>query len=333
MSLPFRISRWLSFAIVCGGVVALLFSANARSDEFVGPPEKLPAPDEKNVFDKPREFVAAKVVEYMGSIDRFFGDDRNYQETNDSMLQLDLSRVAGYEDYHQLQLSGRARVSLPILERRLHLLVESDPDKNPAVDPARNRAPQIKPATTPKSFAAALRYEKKQFEHWHLSTDGGLKFQGIKATPFARARASVDVPMEVWRMKAAQSLFWFNTIGLGESTQLDIERQISEPMLLRTTSTATWLKETQNVDLRQDISLFHKLDDRSVILYQASVTGVSRPTVKVSEYVLLLLYRYRVHRDWVFMEIGPQIHFPESRNFRPSPVLSMRLELLFEETK
>ncbi|MEK7810751.1 MAG: hypothetical protein AAB278_02920, partial [Pseudomonadota bacterium] len=222
--------------------------------------------------------MSAKVVEYMGSIDRFFGDDRNYQETNDSMLQLDLSRVVGYEDYHQLELSVRGRVSLPILERKLHLLVESDPDKNPAVDPSRNRAPVIKPATTPKSFAAALRYEKKQSERWHLSTDGGVKFQGVKLTPFTRARASVDIPMEIWRMKAAQSLFWFNTIGLGESTQLDLERQISEPILLRTTSTATWLRDTKNVDLRQDIAFFHKLDDRSVILYQASVTGVSRPT-------------------------------------------------------
>lgn len=331
--MPLHLSRRLSFALVCAGLVALLFTANARGDEFVGPPEKLPPPDEKNAFDRPREFVSAKVVEYMGSIDRFFGDDRNYQETNDSMLQLDLSRVVGYEDYHQLELSVRGRISLPILERKLHLLVESDPDKNPAVDPSRNRAPVIKPATTPKSFAAALRYEKKQSERWHLSTDGGLKFQGIKATPFTRARASVDIPMEIWRLKAAQSLFWFNTIGLGESTQLDLERQISEPILLRTTSTATWLRETKNVDLRQDISFFHKLDDRSVILYQASVTGVSQPTVKVSEYVLLLMYRYRVHRDWVFVELGQQIHFPESRQFRPSPVLSMRLELLFEETK
>ncbi len=331
--MTFNPSRSFRFFTCCCLVGCSLFAASAYGDEFVGPLEKPPAPDEKNAFDKPREYLAGKVVEYMGGIDRFFGDDRNYQETNDSMLQLDLSRVVGYEDYHQWELSGRAKINLPMLERRLHLLVESDPDKNPAVDPARNRAPPIKPATTPKSFAAALRYEKKQSERWHLSTDGGLKFQGIKLTPFTRARASVDIPMDVWRMKAAQSLFWFNTIGLGESTQLDLERQISEPIQLRTTSSATWLKETQNVDLRQDISFFHKLDDRSVILYQASVTGVSRPTVKVSEYVLLLLLRYRVHRDWVFMEFGQQIHFPESRNFRPSPVLSMRLELLFEETK
>src|SRR4030067_1671190 len=44
----------------------------------------------------PRDYLAEKFVSFAGSVDRFFGDDRNYQESNKSVLQLDLTRVAGY---------------------------------------------------------------------------------------------------------------------------------------------------------------------------------------------------------------------------------------------
>jgi hypothetical protein len=134
-----------------------------------------------------------------------------------------------------------------------------------------------------------------------------------------------------WRAKLAETVFWFNTIGAGETTQLDFEHTISEPMLLRATSNATWLNDKQNFDLRQDLSLFHKLDERTALLYQASVTGVSRPQAQVSDYVLLVSYRYRLHKDWMYFDLSPQLHFPRERNFESSPMLMMRLEILFNE--
>jgi hypothetical protein len=160
-----------------------------------------------------------------------------------------------------------------------------------------------------------------------------VKFQGVHSSPFARTRASLAVPIEQWRTKLEETAFWFNSTGLGESTQLDLERPISEPMLFRATSVAVWLKSTHHYDLRQDLSLYHKLDDRNALLYQISAIGVSSPHTQVTDYVLLVLYRYRVHRDWMFLEVSPQLHFPKEQNYRRSPMLSMRLEMLFDETK
>jgi hypothetical protein len=134
-------------------------------------------------------------------------------------------------------------------------------------------------------------------------------------------------------MNLAETPFWFNTIGLGESTQLDLERPISEPVLFRSTSIATWLKDTHNFDMRQDLTLFHKLDERRALMYQASAIGVSRPQTQVTEYVLLALYRYRLHREWMFLEVSPQLHFPKMLNFRTNAALSIRLEMLFDKSK
>jgi hypothetical protein len=343
-------TRFSKIALCLAAIAALGFPLIALGDEFVGPPpppandtafgEKfvgpLPAPlpvDKANAFDKPRDYISGEFVDFVASVDRFFGNDRNYQEANDSVLQIDLIRVIGYGGGQSFVPSARANVRLPIAEKKLHLILETDPDKNATVNPTQTQSPPLKQPSTPRSYAAALRIEKTESERWHYSADAGLQMAGINSKPFARTRASLAVPMGFWRAKVAETLFWFHATGVGESTILDMERPISDPLLLRATSSATWLRDTKNFDMRQDISVFQTLDDRTKLLYQASVIGVSRPRAQVTDCVLLVLYRYRIHREWTFLEVSPQLHFPIERNYHASPMLSMRLEMLFDESK
>ena len=166
--------------------------------------------------------------------------------------------------------SARANLRLPMAEKKLHLLLETDPDRNATVNPKLTQSPPLAEPSTPQSYAAALRIDKIEAERWHLSEDTGLKFQGVHTSPFARARAGLAVPIEQWRTKLEETAFWLNSTGLGESTQLDLERPISEPTLFRATSVAVWLKSTHHYDLRQDFTLFQKLDDRTAWMYQAT---------------------------------------------------------------
>lgn len=295
--------------------------------------ELMQQPNRIETIDAPRDYLSGKFVGFVSGIDRFFGDERNYQESNESVLQLDLTRVTGYGGDRRIVLSGRARVNLPSTEKRLHLMVETNPDKNISGEPARTQTTPLKDVAAPESYSAAVRYEKKEESRWHFSTDAGVQFSGITSNLFARARGSYSVQLDQWRLKAAETLFWFHTIGAGESTQLDVERFLSEPVLFRATSNATWLNDTKNFDLRQDLSFYHTLNDRSALLYQTSAIGVSQPHLQATDYVLLMAYRYRLHRNWVFFEISPQQHFPRVKDYHPSPMLVMRLEMLFDESK
>ncbi|MDH2916384.1 MAG: hypothetical protein PXX77_05835 [Gallionella sp.] len=318
-------------------MIAVLFSMPVYAEE--APPETLgavpPAPliplPSLDTMDAPRDYLSGQFTGLIGKVDRFFGDDRHYQESNASVLQLDITRVTGYNGDGMYVLSGRAKLDLPNTEERLHLTIESDPDQNFSTDQSRTQQ-QSTQRSTIQSIAAALRFEQTGNERWHFSTDAGLKFQGLETTPFARVRGSVGEVFGLWHAKAAETVFWFNTVGTGETTQFDLERLISEPLLFRATSSATWLHEKQNFDLRQDLSLFHTWDERTALLYQASAFGISKPHTHVTDYVLLLSYRYRLHRDWLFFELDPQLHFPAERRFRTSQALVMRLEMLFDET-
>jgi hypothetical protein len=287
-------------------------------------------------IDVKRDYLSGKIVSFATDIDRFFGNDRNYQESNKTVMQLDLARVSGYGGDRKFVLSARANLNLPSTEKRLHLLLESNPDQNITGEPIQTQnSPLTNQVSAPQSYGIAVRYEKikAELQALHLSADAGLKFQGIRINPFARARGSYSVSLDQWRMKAAESVYWFDTIGAGETTQLDLEHFLSEPVLFRATSNATWLNDKQNFDLRQDLSIYHTVNDRTALLYQASAIGVTNPESQVTDYVVSILYRYRLHRDWMFFELSPQLHFPKINNYRSSPSLGMRLEMLFDGSK
>ncbi|MGB7649596.1 MAG: hypothetical protein WBL62_00155 [Gallionella sp.] len=304
------------------------------------------AEDEQDLYglleplDAPRNFVARGLVSVVSDIDKFFGDTRNYQESNNSVVQLDVHRLAGFGGEPKFIWTGRVKVDLPNTEKRLHFVLESNPDKNLNSDKnASSNATQATPINQlngkvagPQSYAAALRFEQPDDGPWHLSSDLGVRLQGLQLNPFARTRGSYGVPLGDWRAKASETFFVFNSTGMGSTTQLDFEHFLSAPVLFRATSSATWLHRAQNFDVRQDATIFHTLDARRALLYQASVSGVSSPQRRINDTVLLATYRYKLHREWIFFELSPQLHFPQIRQYRASPSLLMRMEFLLDKS-
>jgi len=295
-------------------------------------PGPLQAARPSGTMEHARDYLSGKITGFASDIDRFFGGDRHFQESNPSVIQMNLTRTTGYGGDRKLELAARANLRLPVTEGRLRLLIETDPEQN--VVKAQKNAPVVlrKTVTTPKSLALAARIAIVEESAWRFRTDLGIKFP-LPPKPFVRSSGSYSVPLADWRLTAAQSVYWFNTLGVGETSALDLERIWSEDALFRASTVVTWLKDKHTFDLRQDMSLFHTLNDRSVLLYQASAFGVSKPQYLVTDYALLVDYRYRMHQKWLYFEIIPQLHFPRDRQYQNNFALSMRLEMLFDDSR
>jgi hypothetical protein len=292
-----------------------------------------PTSDSFDSIEPSRDYLSGKITSFASYIDRFFGGDRHYQESNESVIQLDLTKLNGYGSDHKISLAARANLRLPITEGRLHLLIETDPEKNISAEPTPGSTVIRDKVVVPGSVAVAARYATAKEGVWHFSTDLGIKFP-IPPKPFVRTRGSYAVPLgSRWRLKAEESVYWFNTLGAGATTQLDLERIISPPLLFRASSVITWLNDKQNFDLRQDFSVYHTLSDRTALLYQASAIGISNPQYQMTDFVVLALYRYRMHQQWLFFELSPQVHFPRDKQYQYSPALSIRVEALFDDSR
>lgn len=324
---------------------AFLFAENLIAEELPAQTEDpfacLAPPEDSELdlklldtIDVPRDYLSQKIIELSLSIDHFFGDERYFQENNKSVIQLEFNETLGPNGSRIPGFEGKAKLDLPAAEKRFHFVLESNPEKKATGDVKKEQTVVQKGDATPaaEKYAAALRYEQGEESHWHLSSDAGVKFQ-FPLDPFVRVRGSYSIPVGEWRLKIAETVFWFNTIGLGETTQFDMERVISPPVLFRATSTASCFDVVQNCDLRQDLTFFHTLTERSALQYQASVIGVGQPVLEETAYVLLMRYRYRLHKEWIFVEISPQLNFPRTDGFKMNALLLLRLEMIFGATK
>jgi hypothetical protein len=287
-----------------------------------------------DAMDARRDYLSGKITGFANYLDKFFGGNRHYQESNASVFQLDMTRVEGYGGNGNFDLAVRFNLRLPVTEGRLRLLVETDPEENISSDPAlvRNQPARQKKASTPQSVALAARYATAEENVWHFSLDGGLRFP-VPITPFVRTRGSYSNQMGEWRMKVAESVYWFSTTGAGADTQLDMEQVWTASTLFRASANAIWSRNDQNIDLSQRLSIYHTLNDRTVLLYQLGVFEATNPAYQVMDYVALLFCRYRLHQEWLFLELSPQLHFPRVNDFHPSPAYHMRLEALFDESR
>ena len=331
------ISTGDAWSIEVGELQLVSEKAEISEIEPVKMPEQIPEqiPEEESgiftVIDGPRDFLSEKVVRYTKNIDQFFGDERHFQENNKSVIQLYFNETFTPGGNRNFQFEGKAKLDLPATQRRFKITFESNPEQKTAGEIKKDQPVVVKETAKSEQYAGAIRYEKSEEGRWHFSSDAGAKLE-FPLEFFTRARGSYSIPLGDWRMKIAQTIFWFGSIGLGETTQLDMEYLLSPPVLFRATSTATCLKAPQNCNLRQDLTIFHTLSDRAAMLYQASILGVSEPDMQETAYVLLTRYRYRLHKNWVFYEITPQLNFPRTDDFKLNASLLFRLEILLGAT-
>jgi hypothetical protein len=288
--------------------------------------------DSFDSIQAPRDYLSGKVTSFASYIDRYFGGDRHYQESNSSVFQMNLSRATGYGGSRSLNLDARFNLRLPNTEGRMRLLLETDPERNLNDEPAKGLVVAPNQTAAPKGVAVAARITTVEQSAWYFHTDAGLKFP-LPIRPFVRSAVSYSVPLGEWRMSAAESVYWFNNLGVGVNTTLNLERIMNAQFLFRSASNVIWLRDTQNADMRQDWSLFHTLDDRTAILYQLSTFLVSNPAYQVSDTVLLFDYRYRLHQKWLYFDFSPQLHFPKLKNYQATPSFNVRLEVLFNDDR
>lgn len=287
-------------------------------------------PDVFDPLESTRNYLSSGVTRFASYIDSYFGGNEHFQESNSTVMKVNFSRTTGYGGTGEYDLSANLNLRLPISEGRLHLLIETDPERILEDEPVKSSTVMNNNPATRKSIALAARYALEAKDAWSFRTDVGIKFP-LPPRPFVRSKLGYTASLDDWRLNIGESVYWFSNLGVGETTQVDLERQVSPPILFRATSIATWLKDQKNFDMSQSFSFFHTVSDRTSLIYQASVFGISAPSPQVTDTVLLVFYRYRMHQKWLFFEVSPQLHFPHELGYKASPALVMRLQMLLDD--
>ncbi|MCW9024602.1 MAG: hypothetical protein OQK73_07950 [Gammaproteobacteria bacterium] len=283
---------------------------------------------ESGVFsflDEPHKEFSTGIERISSNMDSFFSNERFYRVTTSSYVRFRTETLL--REPSDVSTTGdiRIRLDLPVTRQKLKLIIESDPQELEAEE-------RINLQTSNKEenndvYVGLERKEKKK-GNWRIRPSVGVKVK-LPLDLYVRLRFMRSFNLSKWKLHFNETLYWFDSIGYGADTYIDLERKISDKTLFRSSSTANWADLDDYFRLSQFFTLFHTLSDRRATSYYVGVIGKSQPEIYATDYLIGFQFRQKIHKDWLFFEINPQIQYPKIEKFRPSHTLLIRLEAFF----
>lgn len=276
-------------------------------------------------------FLSTKVENLAQRIDRFFGEERIYQEASGTYLQLRGSLIYGRGGALDFAEKFRSKIELPQLTERLHLEISSR-DRQEEEEPSERitSGTSLEEELEETELSTTLQFILQERRKWNLSLRPGLELSD-PIESFLKLRFRRAQPIgEVWLSRGTVEVGFFSRRGWENDWELDLERDLGEDTLFRSTSTVSWKEERPgNQRLGQRLLLSHILDRRQSLAFEIGTTAETRPTLRDLSYFGSLRYRRDIHHAWLFLELKPQLLFTRLNSFRAEPALVLTLEMLF----
>lgn len=264
-------------------------------------------------------------------LDSFFGDERFEAEVNRSHLKVRFDAFregSGGMDY--LRPNFDLRLVLPQLRHKTRLVISGDP--NEEVDPSSSPqgSPAAKLAKVPeKSVTTALQVVPLETKRSNLSIRAGVKLHSGKLELFLGPRYRYLVHYGPWDVRFTQEERWTTDIGWQVRSRFDVERPLPNDLFFRTSIEGIWTENVNGYPYALSFLLRQPLDGDRALQYEWINSFQTRPTDLLTEELFVFRYRQRFWREWLFLEIAPQVRFPRDSGFEYTPGILFRLEMVF----
>ena len=135
------------------------------------------------------------------------------------------------------------------------------------------------------------------------------------------------------RARFGETVFIKDADGFGETTDITLEQVMGRWLLLRWANSATASQEFDGVELGTELSLIRHFGTSGVITLTGGAYGNSDGPTTFSSYRLLYRHRWRFLRDWLFVELEPEVAWPRNAtgSYAPTYAGTLRLEVVFSD--
>ncbi len=271
--------------------------------------------------------------------DRFFGDERMVvTERPESFLRWMNDLRWDEEERFVFRSTVRATLRLPRLKKRWRLVISGETRGDPtAVTPEDPGNPGLATGSRFRTGSTELVYDILRTPRSSLDVGAGVRIK-IPPDAFVRTRFQHARPVGLDTLgRFTATAYWDARDGLGESNQVDLERRLAPPTLLRWSNSITIEEKSEKINgwtWGTDLSLLHKISPKSAITFAGGVAGSTRPAWIAQNYRVLVRYRRNVFRKWLFLEGEPDIHWPRKEDGSRKPVwgATLRAQILFTGT-
>lgn len=266
------------------------------------------------------------------NIDQFFGTEDSLFVENQSFLRVALDTRLQPGD-SKLDPSVRFRVDMPTTKKRLRLIIESDIEE-PLGRLSEQGIREVRGGerfdTNNSAVGLEQRSSKDPTKAWVQGLGVGVKF-GAPLDPYLRYSAlrQWNFSESKWQINSSSRVTQFNQRGLQVRTNLDLNKPLDPDNTLRFQTYAEYEERRDSTVFSQTAEINRVLNSRTALRYALIVVGEDRGEKTIKDYVLQAYYRRDIHKNILFVDIIPEVHFPTEGGRDPYLALTFRLEAFF----
>ena len=290
------------------------------------------------VVDESHARLERGILDRVIRFDNFFGNVKTEDTRYPDYLIRWVNSLRLEEGGHfKYRTSVRANFVLPKISKRLRLVIsgENEPEPFSAKLPEDPGNPGFDRTLAKTRLAnTELRYSVIQKPSIDMFLGTGVRVKYPLET-FVRSRFQFSHRIgDVTLVRFAETVFWKNTDGFGETSEIELSRQLSRKTLLRWASAGTITEESPGMEWGTELSLLRELSPRSAITLGGGLSGHTRPATNVDTYRIFTRYRRNFLMTWLFFELEPEISWPRdpAGAYPTAYAFTFRIEVVFQGT-
>jgi hypothetical protein len=280
--------------------------------------------EKKAALDSVQRGVYLSVCNTARWFDGLFGTRRYDQDSDATYGRLKLGGGWDDRDGFDTRLRLRTRFALPNMENRLRLVFGRVDDREIIEDarPGGQALPQNFERVDDEAWLLGLGYSDQSGLENGFDFGAGVKIR-TPVDPYTKASYRHNFTFnDSTALRARQTVFWRDSRGLGETSEIDLDYLLTPKLLLRWDNTGTLAEDVSRLEWSSALTLFQSLGDRRGLSYTTFVSGVANTDVPIRDYGAELRYRKRVLREWLFLETRASVTWPretleEERDINP----------------
>lgn len=261
------------------------------------------------------------------NMDTFFAGPDNLAHFNESYVKLTLGGQWGERGTYVDETDIKFRLDLPATEKKYKLVIENSPEERESLAD-KNRPSLIGNQPDVDSFSAFLQ-RNKQRENW--DTSGRIGIKGV-FDPFVRFDLERHWTLDdSWHLPYRFRVAYFHSDGYRAINSLAFQRSLSNSLLFEGRTDVSWLQERNTLDAAQAISLIQQLSPQQGMTYTMGIFEESFSNTVISDYFISAHYRQLVYKDWLYVNIIPEVNYPREFDYDARLSVTLKLEVFFQQ--
>jgi len=287
-------------------------------------------PRQPALVDRAHQEISDRLDAPSRWFDNFFSDPRSDEEAAGTQLRLRGSTTFVERDGVHFNGDIKVRLRLPNVKRRLHLILSSE-DEDVRKETLKDARVNRELADQKTDTSLALRYTQERSSTLSLTHHVGADLED-GFNPRLRSRVRYTVPVaEQSLLSLTQAVFWEKKTGFGEESRIDFDLPLKENMLLRTSGQGLYSETSQGYEWLTMLQLLTSFSQNRALAIGTFTVGETDPKKRAVEYDIFIKYRQRIFRQWLFIELKPEIYWHRNQDFRATSLFTLNLEIQFGE--